>query len=204
MMKKLILLFLGLYSIQSMYSQQIYLQTGKNFTQYDYKSDTNSTPSLQAGSGDFYEIGYAMNLNNEKLNYAIGFSLNEYNAIGGNQASSYSWNTQYMGIQNTFSLSFVKVNGFEGSVSGGLGIATLIYGKQNINGQYLDLSSQKEFSGLLLSPKLGLQANYNVDNDIYLSLGYAYSKSFNLTNNTPEKLSFNTNQIQFGVHFLFK
>jgi hypothetical protein len=37
-----------------------------------------------------------------------------------------------------------------------------------------------------------------------LSLGYAYSKSLNLSNSTDEKLSFNTNQIQFGVHFTFR
>ena len=191
-------------SYQSIQSQEIYFKTGKNFTQYDYKSDTNSSPSLQAGSGNFYEIGYVMKLNNEKLKYAIDLSLNEYNAIGGNALSSYSWNTQYLGVQNTFSIAFVKKRGFEASANGGLGISTIIYGKQNINGEYLDLSSQKEFSGIWLAPKLGLTASYNVDNDIYLSLGYAYSKSSNLSNSTDEKLSFNNSQIQFGVHFMFR
>lgn len=191
-------------SYQSIQSQEIYFKTGKNFTQYDYKSDTNSSPSLQAGSGNFYEIGYVMKLNNEKLKYAIGLSLNEYNAIGGNAVSSYSWNTQYLGVENTFSIAFVNWNGLQASVNGGLGISSLIYGKQNINGEYLDLSSQKEFSGIWVAPKLGLTASYNVDNDIYLSLGYAYSKSFSLSNSTDEKLSFNNSQIQFGVHFMFR
>lgn len=191
-------------SYQSIQSQEIYFKTGKNFTQYDYKSDTNSSPSLQAGSGNFYEICYVMKLNNEKLKYAIGLSLNEYNAIGGNAVSSYSWNTQYLGVENTFSIAFVNWNGLQASVNGGLGISSLIYGKQNINGEYLDLSSQKEFSGIWVAPKLGLTASYNVDNDIYLSLGYAYSKSFSLSNSTDEKLSFNNSQIQFGVHFMFR
>ena len=203
-MKKLLLIALIGLSFQHIQAQEIYLQTGKNYTQYDYKSDTSSSPSLQAGSGNFYEIGYVMTLNNEKLKYAIGLGLNEYNAIGGNAVSSYSWNTQYLGVQNTFSIAFVKKRGFEASANGGLGISTLIYGKQNINGQYLDLSSQKEFSGIWIAPKLGLTASYNVDNEIYLSLGYAYSKSFNLSNSTDEKLSFNNSQIQFGVHFMFK
>jgi hypothetical protein len=145
-----------------------------------------------------------MTLNNEKLKYAIGLGLNEYNAIGGNAVSSYSWNTQYLGVQNTFSIAFVKKRGFEASANGGLGISTLIYGKQNLNGQFLDLSSQKEFSGLWIAPKLGLTASYNVDNDIYLSIGYSYSKSFNVSNSTDEKLSFNNNQIQFGVHFMLR
>ena len=203
-MKKLFLLACIMFSFQNMQSQEIYLQTGKNYTNYDYKSDTSTSPSLQAGSGNFYEIGYKINLSNEKLKYAIGMNLNEYNAIGGSALNSYSWNTQYLGIQNTFSFAFVKIIGFEASANAGLGIATLIYGKQNSNGQYLDLSSQKEFSGIWLAPKFGLQASYNVDNDIFLSLGYGYSKNFNLTNSTPEKLLFNNNQIQFGVHFLFR
>jgi hypothetical protein len=203
-MRKLLFLALIFFSYNGMQSQEIYLQTGKNYTQYDYKSETNNPPSLQAGSGNFYEIGYIMSLNNEKLKYAIGMNVNEYNAIGGDKNDSYSWNTQYLGIQNTFSIAFLNKNGFEASVNAGLGISSLIYGKQNINGHYLDLSSQKEFSGLWVAPKLGLQASYNVSNDIFLSLGYGYSKNYNLSNSTPEKLSFNNNQIQFGVHFLFK
>ncbi len=203
-MKKLLMFTLIVLSFQNIHSQEIYLQTGKNFTNYDYKSDTSSSPSLQSGTGNFYEIGYRIILNNEKLKYAIGLNLNEYNAIGGNTVSSYSWNTQYLGVQNTFSIAFLKASGLEVSANAGLGINTLIYGKQNINGQYLDLSSQKEFSGLWIAPKLGLQASYNVNNDINLSLGYGYSKSFNLTNSTAEKLSFNNNQIQFGVNFIFR
>jgi hypothetical protein len=203
-MKKLLILALIILSFQGMRSQEIYLQTGKNYTQYDYKSDTNNPPSLQAGAGNFYEIGYIITLNNEKLKYAVGMNINEYNAIGGDYTDSYSWNTQYLGVQNTFSIAFFNKNGFEASANAGLGISTLIYGKQNINGHYLDLSSQKEFSGLWIAPKLGLQASYNVSNDIFLSLGYAYAKNLSLSNSTPEKLSFNNNQIQFGVHFKFK
>ena len=203
-MRKLLLFVVIVVSIQNIHSQEIYLQTGKNFTKYDYKSNSSSSPSLQSGSGNFYEIGYVMTLNNEKLKYAVGLSLNEFNAIGGDINSSYSWNTQYMGVDNTFSIAFVNWNGLRASANGGVGISTLIYGKQNLNGQYLDLSSQKEFSGIWIAPKLGLTASYNVDNDIYLSIGYSYSKSFNVSKSTDEKLSFNNSQIQFGVHFMFR
>jgi len=204
MMKKLLMLTMIVLSIQNIHSQEIYLQTGKNITSYDYKSDTNSAPSLQAGTGNFYEVGYKMTLNNEKLKYAIGLNFNEYNAIGGDASSSYSWNTQYLGVQNTFSIAFVNKSGFLAAANAGLGVATLIYGKQNINGQYLDLTSQKEFSGLWIAPKLGLQLCYNIENDMFISMGYAFSKSYCLTNSTQEKLSFNNNQIQFGIHFIIK
>lgn len=203
-MKKAILLFVVMYSMHNAYAQEIYFKTGKNFTQYDYKNDSESSPKLQSGTGALYEIGYAKTLKNEKMKYNLGLSLNEYNAIGGNSVSSYSWNTQYLGLQNTFSFAFIKKGGFEARVNGGLNLGTIIYGKQNINGQYFDLSSQKEFSGFQITPSLGLQASYNINRAVYLSVGYAYCKSFNLSNNTSEKLSFNTNQIQFGIHFINK
>ena len=191
-------------SFQNIHSQEIYFQTGKNFTNYDYKSDNSSAPSLQAGSGNFYEVGYCMKFNKQKFKYSIGMNLNEYNALGGNSINSYSWNTQYLGLQNTFSQAFVKTHGIEASINAGLGLSSIIYGKQNINGQFLDLSSQKEFSGLWITPKIGVQASYNINHNTFFSVGYAYSKGYNLSNSTQEKLSFNNNQIQFGIHFNVK
>lgn len=191
-------------SFQSIQSQEIYFKTGKSFTKYDYKSNSESSPSLQSGSGNFYEIGYIMQLPIENLKYAIGLNLNEYNAVGGDVNNSYSWNTQYMGIDNSISYAFFIKSGFQASANGGLGISSLIHGKQNLNGEYLDLSSQKEFSGIWIAPKLGIQCAYNVENDIILSFGYAFSKNYNLSNSTEEKLSFINNQIQFGVHFTFR
>ena len=88
-MKKLLLLTLIIGSLHNLHSQEIYLYSGKNYTQYDFKDNTGtSNPSLQTGSGNFYEMGYAMPLGNEKINYAIGLNLNEYNALGGNTFNS--------------------------------------------------------------------------------------------------------------------
>ena len=201
-MKKLVLLTLIIGSFQNIHSQEIYFYSGKNYTKYDFKDKTGtSSPSLQTGSGNFYEIGYAMPLGNEKISYALGLNLNEYNALGSSTFNSYSWNTQYLGLKNSLSYSLFDRNSFDVALSGGLTLATLIYGKQEINGTYLDLMKQKEFSGLIVQPFVGFQTRYNISNDGYLSFGYNFSKSFNVTNSTNEKLSFNNSQIQFGIHF---
>lgn len=201
-MKKLVLLTLIIGSLHNLHSQEIYFYSGKNYTQYDFKDNTGtSNPSLQTGSGNFYEMGYAMPLGNEKINYAIGLNLNEYNALGGNTFNSYSWNTQYLGVKNSISYSLFGRNSLDVALSGGLTLATLIYGKQEINGAFLDLKSQKEFSGLIVQPFVGFQTRYNILNDGYLSFGYNFSKSFNVSNSTNEKLSFNNSQLQFGIHF---
>ena len=62
-MKKLVLLMLLIASIQNIQSQEIYFYSGKNYTQYDFNDKTGtSNPSIQKGSGNFYEMGYAMPL----------------------------------------------------------------------------------------------------------------------------------------------
>ena len=204
-MKKLLLLFVILCSLGSLQAQEVYFYTGKNYTNYDYKSGFGlPNPSLQAGTGNFYEMGYVKPLKIKNLSYTIGLSLNEYNALGGNTANSYSWNTQYIGIQNGLVYSFLNYKDFNFVVKGGLGLSTLIYGKQELNGTYYDLSSQSEFSGLFIQPSLGLETKYKITQKAYLSLGYAYSKSAKISDTSGEKVAFNTNQIQFGLHFSIK
>jgi hypothetical protein len=189
-------------ALQNLYSQEIYFYSGKNYTNYDYKDNAGfSNPELQKGSGVFYEMGYAIPLANEQISYAIGLNLNDYNALGGNTVNSYSWNAQYLGVKNSISYSLFDRRSFDIGISGGITIATLVYGKQIRNGTYLDLMSQKEFSGVIVQPFLGFQTRYNILQDGYLSFGYNFSKSFNVTNSTSEKLSFNNSQLQFGIHF---
>ena len=79
--------------------------------------------------------------------------------------------------------------------------ATIIQGEQEINGVFYDLKNHKEFSGIILQPLIGLNLKYVITDYLSLSLGYNLSKAFNVSNSTNEKLSFNNNQIQFGLHF---
>jgi len=198
-MRKLIFLFVLMCSFQKIYSQEIYMKGGRNYTNYVFKNTAGNNVGLQSGSGSFYEVGYVIPVQGDVLKYAVGLSLNEYNAFG-NDATDYSWNTQYAGVENTVSYSFVHTSGFDVDVHGGLGFSTIVYGKQEINGNYFDLTSQKEFSGLVISPKLGLQGAYNIEKEVFFSLGFNYCKGFNVTNSTSESLSFNTYQIQLGIH----
>lgn len=202
-MKKILLIVLVSLTFQSIRAQEIYFNTGKNYTGYSFKGSSNNSSQfkLHSGTGNFYEVGYALLLNNENFNYSFGLCLNEYNATGNSLTNSYAWDTSYMGVTNAISYTFYYDDNFDVSVKGGFGISTIIYGKQRINEMYLDLISQQEFSGIFIQPLLGLQAKYNVSNDYYLSFGYNYSKSINLFNNTDEQLSFNNHQFQFGIHF---
>ncbi|MBP9848282.1 MAG: OmpA family protein [Flavobacterium sp.] len=204
-MRKLIMLMMIVMSFQSIQSQEIYFKTGMNFTTYDFKNSSgNSNPNLKSGTGAFYEVGYNKNLKYDRFSYSMAIALNEYNNTGGNTANSYNWNTQYLGVQSRLYYSYLKGKDYDLLSTIGLNASSLLRGKQQINETYYDLTKEKEFTGFLLSPSIGVQFKYNVTNFGYVSLGYNYVKSYNLTNSTNQKLGFTTNQLQFGVHFELK
>lgn len=202
-MKKLAF-FITLYIFsQNSVAQEVYFYTGKNFTTYNFKNSTGSSnPNLKNGTGNFYELGFSKPLSNEKINLNLGLALNEYNSVGGNSSNSYSWNTQYLGIQSHVSYSLLKDrSGFDILPKIGINLGSIISGKQTINGTYFDLTKEKEFSGLLVTPSAGIEVKYNLAAAGYISLGYNYSKGINLSNSTEQKLGFSNSQLQFGIHY---
>ncbi len=204
-MKKLFIASVLLCFMQTIQAQEVYFYSGKNFTTYDFtNSSGKSNPNLKSGTGAFYEVGYNKNLRYDRFSYSLAVALSEYNNTGGNTANSYNWNTQYLGVQSRLFYSYLKGKDYDLLSNVGLNASSLLSGKQQINGTYYDLTKEKEFTGFLLSPSIGLQFKYNVANLGYVSLGYNYVKSYNLTNSTNQKLGFTTNQLQFGVHFELK
>jgi hypothetical protein len=188
---------------QYTFSQEVYFSTGKNFTSYDYKNSNGvANPNLKSDTGVFFELGYCKKTWNERISYCFGIALNEYNNKGGNSVNDYSWETQYFGFQTRMSYSLLERSNFDIVPNLGFNISTIINGQQGINGVYYDLTKEKEFSGLLITPSLGIQIKYNLTADGFISFGYNYSKGFNLSNSTNQKLTFNTNQLQFGFHYI--
>ena len=210
MIKNYFLLFIVLIT-SNVFSQEIYFKTGKNYTKYIYRdSNLQSNPNLQSGTGSFYEIGFMKPLTNKKIFYSLGLSLNDYNALGGNTANSYRWDTQYLGLQAGLLYHFYTCknnsknnskNNIDFFVKTALNTSSMIYGKEELNGTYYDLMDQKEFRGILLESSLGLMVKYQIPSFGAISLGYDFGQTINVTNNSKEKLSFNTNQLELGIHF---
>lgn len=189
-----------------LFSQELYFNTGKNFTKYLYKDENlQLNPNIQSGTGNFYEIGLTKPFIKEKYFYEFGLSLNEYNAVGGNSANSYRWDTQYLGIHGglMYSLLYNKNNpkNLDVLLKTGLDASTIIYGKQQINGLYYDLINQKEFSGIVLQSSVGIKAKYAIHSFGALSLGYDFCQAVNVTNSSKERLSFSSHQLELGIHF---
>ena len=181
----------------------MFLTAGKNFTKYDYKNSLGvSNPNLRSGDGSFYQLGMAFNLGSEELNYAVSLVYNQLNAVGGSSTSNYAWNTNYLGIQNELNyVLFQDYDSFKVKTKLGCATSTIIKGEQYINNVVYDISNQEEFKGILLQPNIGINFQYSLDRDIEFTVGYEFSKAFNVSNNSAEKLSFTNNQIHFGLLF---
>ena len=202
-MRKIHLILIAFIVISNTYSQEVYFITGTNITKYNFSSDlgTMKTP-LFSGTGSTYELGYMRPLFIEHFSHTIGLNLNDYNVAAGDFANSYKWNTKYLGLNNSLDFDFTVIEDVQLVLKAGLNLSTIIYGRQEVNGALFDLKKLNEFSGLIFIPYSGLNLKYNINDNEYLSIGYALSKSFKLFNNSNEKLTTTTNQIVLGIHFL--
>lgn len=203
-------LFLLLFSGCYMQSQELFFSTGKNFTSYDYKNSAGfSNPNLRSGDGSFYQAGMDFKLNksaaSSKVSYAVSVIYNQFNAVGGTSSDDYSWKTNYLGVQNALNYTlYQNADFFTVKTKLGVATSTIIKGEQYINNRVYDIASHEEFSGIVVQPNVGIDFQYSINRDIKISAGYEFSKSYNLSNSSSEKLSFTNNQIHFGFHFLLK
>ena len=200
-MRKLILLLTVIPLITTCYSQRAYFSTGTNFSTFNFKSPNPMSTSLKSGTGSNHEMGISLILKPENLSYSIGVNLNEYNAVAGDFANSYLWNTKYIGLNNSIEYSIPIIGDFRVIFQGGVDLSSIIYGIQAINGAYFDLAKQEEFSGLNITPHVHLAFTAPIQDLGFMSLGYGINRSFFPMNNSEEKLSITTNQFVFGLHF---
>jgi hypothetical protein len=212
-MNKLLLLCL-LTSWTSGIAQEMFFLSGKNFTKFSFSQLSSSTTiQLQPGSGNYYEVGIATAIEDQPFFYSTAINLQEFNAIGGDAVSKYTWNSQYIGakIAAYYPLLTSRCNCYNETswnvlVLASLNAITLVDGQQTITSSYyntnsyFDLKKNAEFTGLFLQPSLGLQVKYSMFSYGAVSVGYSYNQAFNLLNNTTEKLGFNSHQLQFGIH----
>jgi hypothetical protein len=203
-MKKIvphILFFLISFSI---HAQGVFFNMGKNFSTLTYKNRSAFTEKLEInGIGDAYEVGYTDVLkykNFKDLKYTGSVTINDYNAIAETSLNRLEWKTTYLGVQSTVDYQFYDAFFFFLSARAGLNLSTILRGKQTVNNAAYDLVSNKEFSGLVLQPVIGVYAKYYLSKNGYLSAGLNLSKTLKLGNNT-DHVSINNTQILFGGYF---
>lgn len=213
-MRKQLLIFIAFLSISNLYAQDIFIQAGKNITNYDFvtnQSASTTPPDYKAGIGNFYEIGFSPKRPLKEgpiqnVTYLVSLTYNEFNAEASKDLNSYAWKTSYLGLQNVIEYAFFEtITGVKLSLNAGLNAATIIKGDQFINNVFYDVTTNEEFSGLTLQGIIGFNSTYPISRDVTCNLGCNYSKAYNSTIKSEfTQLTLNTVQFKFGIHYLLK
>lgn len=198
-MKKTLLIGLLLYNISILKAQELFFHSGKNLTAYDFKAKTNSTIDLQKGIGYNYEVGFfSYHKKNNPLFYSVSAVINEYNATGSTTGAAMEWKTNYLGIKGAFYYKVLNGKFSNLALKVGFGAETIVYGRQKINFEQMELTTQKEFSGIFAGPGVGVLYSYEINKDFGLQLAYNLDKHFSLSNGSQEKLNFNNHSLNVG------
>jgi hypothetical protein len=198
-MKKSLLIGLFLSSISSLQAQEMFFHSGKNLTAYDFRNYTNTTVDLQNGIGFNYELGFiSASKNYQPLFFSVSAVINEYNATGSTTGAAMEWKTNYIGAKGAFYYSVLNSTYYGLALKVGLGAESIVYGRQKINFDQMNLVAQKEFSGIFAGPGVGLLYSYKINDEFGLQLAYNYDMHFSLSNKTQEKLNFNNHNLNVG------
>jgi hypothetical protein len=190
-MKKLTLLITILIGT-SLYAQDVFLETGMNFTSYAYAdNDGNSNDNIEPGTGVYVRAG--LGSIGYRSSFSYGISLNQFNATGGNGFDLYDWKVTHLGGFAQWNRYFNddKTFGFSAAFE----FSTMVSGKQVLGESSFKLSEYDEFKGLWANPRFGLNYQVISTNSVLLALGYNFQVGLNITGGATEKLSFNTHQL---------
>jgi hypothetical protein len=200
-----VLFFMGISSL-SAYSQSFYFKTGKNFSNYNFSysvvgSETTKV-KLQSDSGTFYELGVATPFGTSRFSYELGVSLNELNSMVESPAKSVKYKTEYIGLDNAIVFSVIRSKRLVLDTKLGLGVETMIFGKQEIGGLLYDLKEFNEFNGFFIRPSLGTQLKFVASNELSFAVGCDYHYDvFNTKNTSNQSLLIHTGQVNFGMYY---
>ena len=187
-MKKLIVI-MCIFSAYVMYGQDVFIETGLNLTEYNYKDPQgNNNDNISPGAGYYLRAGLGNIIDNNFLYY--GLSIQKYNATGGNNTDSYQWDVTHLGAFADYMLP-LDDRGESVFFTGGLELSMMINGNQKIGGQSFNLSEYDEFKGLWINPKLGF--SYRAFQAV--EVGYFFQFGLNPMNSSEEKLSFVSHKI---------
>lgn len=188
-MRFFILIFV-LFFTNSIFSQFPVIETGISYSNYNYKNSFGlSNPNIKPSIGSYFNFTIdTVRILRKPFDWGIKFT--QYNSTGGNKIQSYDWNTIYTGVflgKDFFTI--LKKLKFGGRV----GISTIIFGKQQIAGNKLNLNKSAEFNGIWNQFGLHIKLKPIEFKTWEVNFNYSIENSHKLGNQGDEKLSFFSN-----------
>ncbi len=196
----LLLCFLCL-NISAVQCQQIYLESGKTTSSFDYTdSNVETLDNLQSSSHTFLIIGFRKNLWTEHLFYSFNASYNGYGSIGSDRAldNYFEWDLNYLGAGFGLDYQIYRPGNFSFYVKASASVEFLVQGSQTLNNQVYNLYGEEDFDGALFAVRPGIGVQYIISENLTVYSQYTYGVS-NTFKNISGNLKIRTNNIGLGL-----
>ncbi|SFZ93255.1 hypothetical protein SAMN05428642_10322 [Flaviramulus basaltis] len=184
-------------------AQQLYLETGKTSSSFDYSNSQGvGLDNLQASTHSFMTMGYRTKFFVEKLKTSFGIGYFGYGAIGSDDTLEgiLDWDANYLELNAGLDYSLFAINKIEFYIKGMVSTGFLIQGTQSLNNEIMNLKNIDDFDKAMLSFKAGVGFLYPVSNDLSFYVQYLFGKSLNQAGNRDnESLRIESHNISFGV-----
>ena len=179
-MRKLLLIVACFMCINSLLSQQLYLEAGKTISTFDYEnSQSESLNNLQASNQTFIMLGYRKSIFFKDFFLNLKASYNSYGAIGSDRAldNYFEWDLSYLGVNVGFDYEFYKLGNFKFFAKVLGSTEFLIQGTQTLNNQVFNLSGHEDFDRPIYFLRGGLGIQYKISDNLSIFNQYTYGFS---------------------------
>jgi len=176
-MRKFILFATCLLCVSSLKSQQLYLETGKTISSFDFKnSQGGKLENLRATDHTFLSLGYRKSIFTERLFLNVIGNYNTYGAIGSDGAldNFFEWDITYLGISAGFDFEFYKPGNFTFYIKATAASEFLIQGTQTLNNQVFNLPGEDDFDTPIYFFRGGLGVQYRLSEKLSVFTQYRY------------------------------
>ena len=168
-MKKKILLVLLVIGTLTVNSQQIYFETGKTISTFDYENSQGKLlDNLQSSNFNFINIGLRKNIFYKNLYGHLNTSYNSYGSVGSDLLLNnyFEWDISYVGIGAGLDYEIYKPGNFTFYIKGLVNAEFLIQGTQVLNNQTYNLVKESDFDPAIINLRGGLGVIYNASENI--------------------------------------
>jgi len=188
-------------------AQQLYLETGKTVSSFDYKnSQGNKLNNLQTTTHNFMALGYRNQILTKNLFASLGANYADYGAIGSDDVvgNFMEWNLTYLEFNFGLDYELFTLHKIKFYTKGTAALGLLLRGTQTLNNRVINLKNNDEFDKTLTNLKVGAGLSHPISDKLSVYVQYMYGKSLDQKNDTEqsigeESLKIESHNISFGL-----
>jgi len=211
------------------YSQQVKLSQGIAITDFDYtNNEGQSIGGLKSGSGLSFQVSYhkahlvdsTKYLINQSpmdiylaqhrrfaqvlswVNYDLGISFVQMNALGDIQQNAFSYQTDFLGIQGKLGVRIPLPFKLAINLQGIGSINKIVHGNQYLMNRYIDLTGDPQFSGVKIMMGFGTEVEKRFSDKLAGFVSYQYQQTFLPKTAGESTLNFKPSTGSVGIRFL--